>query len=41
MKRLLMLLLALSTLSGCYVTPVYGRVYPRRVIVVHEHHFRR
>jgi hypothetical protein len=38
MARWLLVLLALSTLAGCYVTPMYARPYPRRVIVVHDHH---
>jgi hypothetical protein len=40
MQRLL-LVLVLFSLSACYVTPVHGRAYyPRRVVVIHEHHYR-
>jgi hypothetical protein len=42
MQRILLLALLLG-MTGCYVaTPIHGRYYaPRRVVVVHDHHYYR
>lgn len=44
MQRILLLLLlvvSVGTVCGCYVTPARGYYGRSRVIVVHDHHYRR
>jgi hypothetical protein len=41
MQRILLAIVLLG-MTACYVTPLHGCYYaPRRVVVVHAHHYRR